>query len=338
MIKQTLFDRLPGGRNVYLYTIQNTSGASASFLNIGAAIHSVVVPDRKGTMQNVALGYSDAEHYLHTVTYAGAVCGRVANRIASAEFDLNGRIYQLRANDGKNQLHGGPGGFHQKLWDAEICNNSLHFRLESPDGDENYPGKLQIQVTYAFDEDNTLSISYEAVSNADTLCALTNHAYWNLAGYGSGDPLGQTIQILADFYTPIDADVLPTGQIAPVSGPLDLRKPTRIISGKESGDPQIALVYGYDHNFVLRNYCPEKLLPAACLRDPQSGRQMWVSTTMPGIQFFSGSQQPDGHTGVALETQFFPNAMSYWWFPSIVLRKGKVQRSRTEYHFGIMTE
>lgn len=332
---KTLFGTLPDGREVWKITLQNRSGARVELLNLGAAIHGVWVPDRRGALQNVTLSYSDVERYFHTRTFAGAVCGRVANRVGGARFVSNHQTWMLTANDGENQLHGGPDGFYRKLWDMVCMENAVRFSLESPDGEAGYPGNLSVSVTYRWREDNCLSIDYEALSDQDTICNLTNHAHWNLGGYDGADALAQTIELEADFFTPIDRDVLPTGEIAPVRGAMDLRAPKEIGAGKRADDPQIRLVDGYDHNFVLRAHDGKTLVRAACLRDAGSGRQLEVFTTMPGIQFFSGSVQKEGPTGVALETQFFPDAMRHWWFPSIVLRARAHGRSRTEYRFSV---
>lgn len=333
MITQSIFDRLSDGREVDCYTLQNRCGMTVRLLTIGAAVQGVWLPDSKGEAVPVALGYDTAELYLHTPTYAGTICGRVANRIAGAQFSLNGQVYELPANDGRNQLHGGAGGFFQRIWHAEQVKEGVRFSLDSEDGDQGYPGNMHVAVTYTLSEDNRLTIQYETSCDQDTLCNLTNHCYWNLAGYGIGDALSQTVQIYSDFFTPIDQEVLPTGEIAPVRGPFDLREGQVIAQGKCSDDPQVTVVGGYDHNFVLRDYVPGELRCAVCLRDPASGRSMEIYTTMPGIQFYSGKELPEGHTGVALETQFFPNAMKYWWFPSIVLRADALWKSRTEYRF-----
>lgn len=336
MVTKTRFDTLEEGREVWRFTLRNPSGAAVTLLNLGAAIQSVVVPDRTGALANVALGYETAGQYLHTKTYAGAVCGRVANRVGGAVFTLNRKTYRLRANKGEDQLHGGAGGFHQKLWNAEVLDDFVRFTLTSPDGEEGYPGTLTACVTYGWSADNRLSIDYETVCDQDTVCNLTNHAYWNLGGYRGADALAQTIEIGADFFTPADEAHLPTGEILSVKGVFDLRRPAVIRLGASAPDAQIRAAGGYDHNFVLRRRAPDACSWAATLTDPVSGRRMRVFTDQPGVQFYSGFETENGHTGVALETQHFPDAMRRWWFPSIVLPAGVVRKSRTEYRFDIL--
>lgn len=333
MISSFVFGISPDNTEVMGYTLTNISGMAVSLISIGAAVQKVTVPDHSGKAISVALSYNSLDHYLRTSTYSGSICGRVANRIGKASFTLNKTIYTLAKNDGFNQLHGGPDGFYSKIWDAEYTDHSVTFHMSSPDEDQGFPGEMNVHVTYTLTDDNTLAIDYTAVCNKDTLCNLTNHTYWNLLGYGEGDALSQNIQIDADFYTPINEETLPTGEISPVTGPFDLRSSKNICQGKLSTHSQIQLAGGYDHNFVLRNYIPNQLNRCAKLSDPASGRYMEVYSTMPGLQFFSGSWQKEGYTGVALETQYFPNAMEYWWFPSVILPKNQPYSSRTEYRF-----
>lgn len=335
MITRSLFGTGTHGEPIERFMIQNHSGVEISFITVGAAVQDINMPGQDGKPVHVVLGYDNAEDYLHTRTFAGTICGRVANRVGGASFRLGEQEYKLTANDGSNQLHGGPGGFYQKIWDAEELEDGVRFSLFSPNGEEGYPGNFRSKVTYRLSEDNILSIDYEAISDQDTICNLTNHNYWNLKGYGCGDALEQRVQILADFFTPINDETMPTGEIAPVYGPLDLRAEKIIAEGKASADVQIRKVDGYDHNFVLRNYEQGKLTKAARLLDPDSGRAVELYTTMPGLQFFSGSQQKEGHTGVALETQCFPNAMRCRWFPSIILPANSKWTSRTEYRLDL---
>lgn len=335
MITRSSFGIAANGESIDRFTIKNKAGVEVSLITVGAAVQDITMPDQNGNPVHVVLGYDDAEDYLHTRTFAGTICGRVANRVGGAAFRLGDHTYKLTANDGRNQLHGGPGGFYQKIWDAEPLEDGVRFSLFSPDGEEGYPGNFKTNVTYRLSEDNVLSIDYEAISDQDTICNLTNHNYWNLKGYGCGDALEQKVQILADFFTPINDETMPTGEIAPVHGPFDLREEQVIEDGKVSLDAQIRKVNGYDHNFVLRNYEQGKLTEAARLLDPDSGRVVEIYTTMPGLQFFSGSQQKEGYTGVALETQYFPNAMNCRWFPSIVLPANTTWTSRTEYRLNL---
>lgn len=271
------------------------------------------------------LGYDTQAEYQHHDGYLGAVVGRFANRIGGARFALNGREYRLRANEGENQLHGGAVGFSHRLWTVEAASGERAvFTLESPDGDEGYPGSLRVRVSYVL-QGASLRIVYEALSDADTVCSLTNHSYFNLAGHASGSAAGQELCIEADAYTPVDASLIPTGEIAPVVGTaLDFRCMRPIGSG-------------YDHNFVLRG--------GVHARSAESGITMAVTTTMPGLQLYTagvlterrgkgGAVYARGH-GFCLETQHFPDAPNKPWFPSPLLRSGEHYRQETVFAFGI---
>ena len=339
------FGRLPSGEAVLRYTITNRHGASAGIINYGATWQSMFVPNRKGELVDVVLGYDTIEDYQKNFMYLGATIGRVANRIQGARFTLNGAEYKLAANLGSACLHGGAAGFDKKLWQAQIDGDSVFFSLTSPDGDEGFPGTLSAVVIYALDEDNALSIQYLVNSDQDTIQSMTNHAYFNLAGQGRKDVLAHTLQIYADKFTRIDRSVVPTGEIVPVFGtPLDFTRAKPIGRDSKAKGEQIDVIGGFDHNFVVnhRSGGVEKIATAA---DPLGGVAMDVYTDQPGIQLFT---PPDfsymtGKGGVqygiapafCLETQHFADAMNHPNFPGIVLQAGEVFSSETIYRFRV---
>jgi aldose 1-epimerase len=322
------FGKLSDGTPVDLYTLRNRNGVTVKITNFGGRITELHVPDRHGLSGNITLGHPDIEPYtLPNDPFFGALIGRVANRIAGASFEIDGKTYTIPANDGPNALHGGPRGFDKVIWAVEPASeNSLALSYFSADGEMGFPGNLKAAVVYTLDESNALRIDYAAVTDRPTCINLTNHAYFNLAGPGSGDILGHQMMIAADRYTPVDGDLLPTGAIAPVKGtPLDLTTPTLI------GKNIAKLGVGFDHNYVLNR--PGEEMPAAVVFEPTSGRVMEVLTDQPGIQFYSGNYL-DGsirgiggaynkHGAFCLETQDFPGAPHHPNFPSIILRPGE---------------
>lgn len=344
------FGTMPDGRAVHLFTLQNSHGMKAEITHYGAAVVSLYVPDKNGSLTDVVLGFDDLDGYLAGCPYFGAVIGRHANRIEGAAFTLNGVRCALARNEGENHLHGGDQGFDKVLWDAEVIeqdqNTALRLTYISADGEEHYPGTLKAAVTYTVTEDNRLCIHYQAVSDKDTVVNLTNHAYFNLAGHGSGDILNHVIQIQGDYFTPIDPYGIPTGEIRSVDGtPLDLRTPLPIAQGIEADDQQIRFGKGYDHNWVLKDAGCLKA-KAAVLYEPESGRSMNVYTTKPGLQFYTGNFLDGAITGkqgvvygrrsgLCLETQFYPNAMKHTHFPSPVLKAGEVYDHTTIYEFSV---
>lgn len=310
----------------------------AHILPYGATLQSLWVPDRFGQRRDVVLGYESLDEYQHHDGYLGATVGRCANRIAGARFMLDGVSYPLAANEGANQLHSGPHGLHQKMWKWEQrAENCAVLRTESPDGEDGYPGTLKVCVTYTL-SDGALVIDYEAVSDRDTLCNLTNHAYFNLAGQGSGSVAGQLLRVNADCYTPCGTGTIPTGEVRAVDRTaLDLRQDT--VLGERLGAAELAEYGGYDHNFCL---CGGE---AARLYCPESGIAMDTETTLPGLQVYTagflteragkvGAVYGKNH-GVCLETQFWPDAVHHEEFPSPVLREGEVYRHRTVYRFSV---
>jgi aldose 1-epimerase len=338
------FGALPDGRATTLYTISNQAGMTVALSDYGARIVRLLAPDQRGALADVALGYDGIEPYIDNDECHGAVCGRVANRIAGGRFSLGGKQYQVPKNAGDVALHGGINGLHRRLWHAEPLPGGVHFSYYSEDGEEGFPGGLQLDVLYLLGEDNILSIHYEAVSDADTFVNLTNHTYFNLAGHGSGDIHDQLLQVFASFYTPVDAALLPTGEVRAVAGtPFDFRQAKPIGRDIDADCPQLRLGGGYDHNFVLDKPERDVLSLAARAVDPASGRAMEVWTTQPGMQLYTSnflSDQPgkDGarytkRAAYCLETQCFPDAMTHTHFPSPVLRANVPMSSRTEFRF-----
>ena len=321
------FGTLADGTPVDLYTLTNRNGLVVKITNFGGRITELHVPDRKGKLGNITLGHDQLKPYtLPKEPYLGTLVGRVANRIAKGRFVVDGKTYTVPLNDGPNALHGGPRGFDKAVWKAKASGNSLVLSYLSPDGEMGFPGNLQAQVTYTLSDDNALRIDYTAVTDKPTCVNLTNHAYFNFKGPGSGDILSHEIMIAADRYTPVDAALIPTGEIAAVKGThLDLSAMTRI------GTYIAELTRGYDHNYVLNN--PGEASPAATVYEPTTGRVMEVFTDQPGLQLYTGSFL-DGsvhglggtynkHGGFCLETQGFPDASNHPNFPSIVLRPGE---------------
>lgn len=339
------FGTMPDGQPVALITLRK-GRLSCELLTYGGALRALTVPDRQGGEVDVLLGLPTLEDYLRQDKFLGALIGRYANRIGDSRFTLNGKEYPLRANDGKNHLHGGPVGFDKQVWtvsegDADFVTLTLH----SPDGQEGYPGDLDVSVTYRLTEDSIV-LDYRATSSADTLCNLTNHAYFNLSGHQSGPVTAQGIQIYAQSYTPTDAGSIPTGEIAPVEGtPMDLRFGRAIGERVDEDFDQLTMAGGYDHNYVVDG--PAGVLrPAARAWSPDTGITMEVLTTQPGIQFYSGNYLdgcPAGKDGApyarrwafCLETQTFPDAPNKPQFPSALLVKGEEYHQTTVYRFGL---
>jgi aldose 1-epimerase len=293
----------------------------------------------------VALGFDSLEPYLKGHPFFGAIAGRYGNRIAKGRFALNGKTYSLAVNNGPNHLHGGVKGFDKHVWQAQVSgSNALVLTRRSPDGEEGYPGNLDVRITYTLTDRNELVVDYHATTDKPTPVNLTQHTYFNLAG--QGDILGHEMAIEADRYTPVDSDLIPTGELAPVAGtPFDFRTPTAIGARIDASNPQIANGRGYDHNWVL-NRSGSGLQPAAHVFDPVSGRTLDVFTTEPGVQFYTGNFL-DGtltgkggtvyrrRTGFCLETQHFPDSPNQPAFPSTILEPGREYRTQTVFRFGV---
>lgn len=334
-----------GGKAVDQYTLQ-AGPLSCDILTYGGALRSFRVPDRSGKTVDVLLGFDSMADYEAQDKFMGALIGRFANRIGGAAFRLGGRDYQLAKNDGPNHLHGGPCGFDKQVWTVEdASSSSLTLSLVSPDGQENYPGTLTVRVVYTLTETG-LSIDYQAQSDQDTLCNLTNHSYFNLSGHDSGPVLDQTIQIFADAYTPTDSGSIPTGELAPVDGtPMDLCQPKAIGAEIDAPFQQLTMAGGYDHNWVLSG-ADGSLRSAAKAFSPVTGIQMEVLTTQPAVQFYAGNYLPgcpagkngapyDKRWGFCLESQVFPDAPHHDNFPTALLRAGDTYHQTTVFRFSV---
>ena len=326
-----VFGQTDGGVRVMRYTLQNQNGMVVRVMNLGATITEILAPNRAGRLQNVILGSDKFEDYQQDFGGAASVIGRVANRIAGARFSLDGKEYRLAANNGANHIHGGRRGFAHVLWSGEIlpvrgASVAVRFRYLSKDGEEGYPGNLQVAVTYTLDEQNRLRLDYEAETDQATIVNLTNHAYFNLAG--SGDVLNHELQLNADRYTPANRQLIPTGKIAEVRGTLlDFTHSEKIGARIDFLKPRMK---GYDHNYVI-NDGGENLVFAARLKEPVSGRIMEVHTTEPGVQLYTGNHLD--HKALCLETQHYPDSIHHPHFPSTVLRPGSRFRSATVFSF-----
>ncbi|MEA2524647.1 MAG: aldose 1-epimerase [Thermomicrobiales bacterium] len=339
------------GQAVDLYTLTNAGGMTVKIITYGGIIQAIDVPDRDGNIANVALGFDNLDDYVDMNPYFGCITGRYANRIARGTFTLEGERYFLALNNGTNHLHGGEKGFDKYVWDAEEVASAdgpaLKLSRVSPDGEEGYPGTLTVDVTYTLTDNDEIRIDYHATTDKTTVVNLTNHTYFNLAGEGSGTVEHHELQLNAANYTPVDAALIPTGEIAPVAGtPLDFTTPHSIGERIREGYEQLVLGRGYDHNFVLDRSGPDdtSLIPAATLVEPDSGRKLEISTTEPGIQFYSGNfldgtlVGPSGNVyrqgdALALETQHYPDSPNQPNFPSTVLQPGQEFNSTTVYAF-----
>ncbi|MEH3119271.1 MAG: galactose mutarotase [Methylorubrum populi] len=325
-------------------------GIRVRVIDYGAVVTAIEVPDREGRFANVVLALDTVEGYETVSPHFGAIAGRYANRIARGRFELDGRSYRLPINEPPNTMHGGPQGFARHLWTVTDADGTgLVLRRRSPDGEEGFPGNLDVAVTYSLPEPGTLRIDYRAETDRPTVLNLTNHSYFNLAGEGMGSVMDHVVHVFADTYTPTDATQVPTGAIAPVAGtPLDFREPVALGARIRQGHPQIVIAKGYDHNFVLRG-ATGSLRPAASCHCPASGRRLDIATTQPALQLYSGNNLdgtlvgPSGRAyrsgdGVCFETQGFPDAPNHPGFPSTVLRPGDVFAASTTYRFSAVRE
>jgi len=344
MQKQS-FGKTEDGQQTYLYILTNKNGMEAAITNYGGSVVTLKVPDRTGKVDDVVLGYDKLEDYEAGKAYFGATVGRYANRIAHARFTLDGVTYTLPKNDGDNHLHG---VFNKRVWNAKDVSGSdgqaLELTYVSKDGEDGFPGNLSVKVVYTLTEQNELKIDYSATTDEDTVLNLTNHCYFNLSGQGNGDILQQQIMIRADRFTPVDATLIPTGELRSVKGsPFDFTTSTVIGARIDQDDPQLKLGKGYDHNWVLNNGTAGSLYIAAQAYDPHSGRLLEVSTTEPGLQLYTGNFL-DGIRGkggkvynrryaFCLETQHFPDSPNHPQFPSTVLKPGQRFQSTTVYKF-----
>jgi aldose 1-epimerase len=330
-----------------VYRLQNGNGMEVLVSAYGGIIQRLTAPDRHGRYTDVVLGFDTMDGYFGKHPYFGALIGRYANRIANSRFNIEGATYHLTPGRGGHHLHGGNKGFDKVLWHvspSEVSSRSLRLCHVSDDGNEGYPGKLSVQVDYALSERNELSISYLATTDKTTIVNLSNHSYFNLGVSDDGDILDHVIELNADFFTPVSSEMIPTGELRDVTGtPMDLRHPTRIGDHIDDDDEQLGYGNGFDHNWVL-NRTSGELQFAARVTEPQSGRVLEVSTTEPGVQFYTGNrldgsiagkagQTYRSRSGFCLETQHFPNSPNQPEFPSTVLEPGETYLSKTVYTF-----
>lgn len=349
-IAQQSFGKTSDGKAVSLYTLTNARGAQAQITNYGGIVTVLRVPDRKGRLGDVVLGYSNLGDYVKNNPYFGAIIGRYGNRIAKARFMLDGKTYKLAKNNGPNSLHGGTRGFDKRVWTARPMRRrgavGLELRYFSPNGEEGFPGNVTTRVTYWLTNQNELRVDYRAVTDRKTVLNLTHHSYFNLAGAGNGDILNHRLMINADRLTPVDSTLIPTGQLQNVAGtPFDFRKSTAIGARIKQNNQQLKYGNGYDHNFVV-NHTGRSLVRAARVYEPTSGRVMEVYTTEPGLQFYSGNFL-DGKNigkggrpykfryGFCLEAQHFPDSPNQKAFPTTQLKPGQTYRQTTIYKFSV---
>lgn len=339
------FDTTLNGKQTALYTLENDKGMKVAITNYGGRIVSWLAPNKKGEFEDIVLGFGSIKGYLNAnEVYYGALVGRYGNRIAKGKFELDGTEYQLATNNGPNHLHGGPGGFPNVVWDGkQINDNHLVLTYFSEDGEEGYPGNVQVQVQYILTDDNALRIDYTATTDKKTVLNLTNHAFFNLGGSASGTINDHKLMINAQEFTPVDSTLIPTGEIASVQGtPFDFTEPTAIGDRVSEENTQLKYGAGYDHNFVLEKEEKGTITKAAEVYDPESGRVMEVFTTEPGLQFYGGNfmdgsdvgkkGQPYEHrTAFCLETQHFPDSPNQPQFPSTVLTPEEVYHSHSIY-------
>ncbi len=348
-ITESDFGQTKDGVAVKEFTLKNKKGTVVKILNFGATIRELWVADRNGKFDDIVLGFDKISDYETISPYFGAVVGRYGNRIADGKFTLDGKEYTLpKNNNGTSCLHGGNVGFDKKVWNAETSKTddavSLKLSVLSPDGDQGFPANLKVTVTYTLNNRNELIVNYKATTDAPTVCNLTNHSYFNLAGAGNGNILNHELTINADKYTVVDKNLIPTGELRDVTGtPFDFRNPKPVGSRIEFDDQQLTFGLGYDHNFVLNKGAPKDLSFAARVYDPISGREMIITTQEPGVQFYCGNVLM-GEVGkgmkkyhyryaIVLETQHFPDSPNQKDFPSTVLRPNELYDTTTVFRF-----
>lgn len=348
--KKEEYGCLKDKKQVYLYTMSNENGVSASFITLGATWVSMIVPDKYGKSADVVQGFDNLEGYLSNTPHFGAPIGRNANRIGNAAFKINDIEYKLAANSKMNNLHSGPDLYHNRIWDSEVSETGLGtcltFSMTSPDGDQGYPGNAEIAISYTLTSDDSIIINYRMVSDSDTIANFTNHSYFNLAGNDSGDIMNQEVMINSNFFTITDKNLIPTGELAPVAGtPMDFTSWKAIGAEINADYEPLVLAGGYDHNWVISSENEEvkEVNFAAAVRDDESGRSMKVYTDLPGVQFYTANFLKDiegkggyiykKRSSYCFETQYYPNAVNIPSFPSPVLKAGEEFNSTTVYKF-----
>jgi aldose 1-epimerase len=348
-VTKEAFGKTGDGQDVDLYTLTNANGVRARIMTYGGTVLSLDVPDKKGRLGDVVLGYETLAEYIKDSPYFGCIVGRYGNRIGKGRFMLNGIAYSLAKNNGENHLHGGLKGFDKVVWAARPFTEAeavgLRLSYLSKDGEEGYPGNLACTVTYTLTNNDELKVGYEAQTDKPTPVNLTQHSYFNLAGQGNGDILGHQLMLNAERFTPVDKGLTPTGELRSVKGtPMDFTRPTAIGARVNRKDEQIIFGGGYDHNWVLNKAGANEMTPAARVYEPKSGRVMEVLTTEPGIQFYCGNFL-DGKNvgkggkvykhryGFCLETQHFPDSPNKPMFPSTILNPGQKYQTETIYRF-----
>ncbi len=343
-VTKTLWGTAEGGKEIFKYRITNDKGAYVELSSVGAGIVSIVVPDKNGKLTDVVLGYDKAEDYFADGPCAGKCPGRYANRIAKGHFTLDGNTYTLPVNNGPNHLHGGPDGFQNQVWDSRIEGEAVEFLYFSQDGEAGYPGNLKAVARYEWDEDCALKLTFTAVADAPTVLNLTNHTYFNLNG--SGDILGHELTLNASEYLPTDDTLIPLGESEPVAGtPMDFVNPKPIGRDLKADFPALNYGKGYDNCFLIDGYLPGQIQEAAQLYAPESGRELTVYTTQPGVQVYTGnwlSGCPAGkgrtwndYDAVAIECQHFPDSPNRPDYPSTVLRPGETFQEAIIFAFSV---
>jgi aldose 1-epimerase len=343
------FESVIDGKKTQLYVLRNKNGIEITFTNYGQRLVSLMVPDQNGQLEDIVFGFNSIEEYKNPkAKYIGAIIGRSANRIANGQFTLDQKNYTLATNNGKNHSHGGINGFNNHVWDAiQTATNQIEFSRIAPDGEEGYPGNLKVTTTYSLTNNNELLIDYKATTDKTTIVNLTNHSFFNLSGEGNGNVNDHVLMINADYYTPLNADQIPTGEIAPVQGtPFDFRTPKAIGQDLNKQNSQLSIASGYDQNYVLKNK-PKKngLVLAAKIMQPKNGRTLEVYTNEPGLQFYESnffdgsligkSGKPYLYRGAfCLESQHFPDAPNQASFAKTTLEPGQTYRSTCVYKFG----
>ncbi len=337
------FGHMPDGTGVDLYSLSDGT-IEVGIITYGGTVVSLRTPDRKGKLDDIVLGCDTVEQYMAQTAHFGGTIGRYANRIAHGSFQLDGHTYSIPRNDGDNALHGGTSGFDRAVWAAKEIPEGIELSHLSTDGDQGFPGNLSISVRFTL-SGGALRIDYSASTDKDTVVNFTNHSYFNLAGQGTGDILGHVLKIDAARMTPVDANLIPTGELKPVAGtPFDFLTPHVVGDRIEADDPQLHLGHGYDHNFVL-DHAPGQLSEVAEVYEPTTGRTLRVLTTEPGVQFYTGNFLDGSITGkqsrvykrryaLCLETQHFPDSPNHPSFPSTELKPGQKFHSVTVYEFG----